>query len=190
MDIPEIIKDYVNQLDNLYFKYYDPLYDLVKLSDGSSSYTAFDIWSPGKLAKVQCDFCAMMSPDHFREFVQPSLRKQCQQLDHSIYHLDGPDAVKHMDALMEIEELDALQWTSGAAKPDGGYEGWYPIYDKVRAANKSLWISIYDGRLNDWIESADKLVKRYGPDGLYLLFPEMDETDALWLMEKAERDWK
>jgi len=190
MDIPEIIKDYMNQLDDLYFKYYDPLYDLVKLSDGSCSYTAFEVWSPGKMAKVQCDFSAMMSPEHFREFVVPSLRKQCQQLDHSLYHLDGPDAIKHVDAIMEIEELDALQWVPGAGKPDCGFEGWYPIYDKVRAANKSLQINLYDGDFNNWVENADKLVKRYGPDGLYFIFPEMSEAQALQLMEKAERDWK
>ena len=57
----------------------------------------------------------------------PSLQQQCQKLDYTLYHLDGPDAIKHLDALMEIEELDALQWTPGAGKPDGGDELWYPI---------------------------------------------------------------
>ncbi|NLC67401.1 MAG: trimethylamine corrinoid protein 2 [Clostridiaceae bacterium] len=190
MDMPEVVKDYIDQLDELYFKYYDPIYDIVKLIDGSSSYTAFDVWGPGKTAKVQCDFCVMMSPDHFREFVQPSLKKQCQQLDNSIFHLDGPGAIKHVDALMEIEELDALQWTPGAGQPDGGYEGWYCIYDKVKAAGKSLWIYISDGGPKDWVESATRIVRRYGADRLYLLFPAMNEADAKELLEIAERNWK
>lgn len=190
MDIPNVISDYINQVDDLYFKYYDPIYELVKLDDGSSSYMAFDIWGPGKTAKLQCDFSAMMSPDQFREFVIPSLKKQCRQLDNSIYHLDGPDAIKHLDALMEIEELDVLQWTPGAGQPDSGYEGWYHIYDKVKAANKSLWIAIYDGELKDWVERADSIVKHYGADGMYFLFPRMNEADAVRLIEKAERDWK
>jgi 5-methyltetrahydrofolate--homocysteine methyltransferase len=160
------------------------MYEIVKGDNGSSSYTAFAIWGPGKTAKIQCDFSAIMSPKQFREFVQPSLKKQCQKLDYTLYHLDGPDAIKHLDALMEIEELDALQWTPGAD------ERWYPIYDRVKKANKSLWISLENGGLEDWIKKSDKLVRRYGSDGLYLLFPIMEEEEALRLIDKAERDWK
>ncbi|NPV53617.1 MAG: trimethylamine corrinoid protein 2 [Firmicutes bacterium] len=182
VDEPELVKDYIHQIDELYFRYYDVFYDIVADDDGSSSYTAFSIWGPGKTAKLQCDFSALMSPKQFREFVQPSLRKQCKRLDYSLYHLDGPDAIKHLDALMEIDELDALQWTPGAGKPDGGSELWYPIYDKAKSAGKSLWIGISDGTVEDWIEKATKLVNRYGSDGLYLLFPVMEETDAEALM--------
>ncbi|MDR1902099.1 MAG: hypothetical protein LBQ88_07465 [Treponema sp.] len=172
IDEGEAVHRGVEIIDGLYFTYYDALYDLVKSSDGMVSYTAFAILGTGKIAKVQCDFCAMISPEMFREFVQPSLRKQCQRLNHSLYHLDGPDAIKHVPALMEIEELDALQWTCGAGKPDGGFEKWYPIYDQVRAAGKALWIHLYDGGPADWAESAKRLVKRYGKTGLYFLFPD------------------
>jgi hypothetical protein len=188
-DEPETIKRYVRQVDDLYFRYYDAIYDIVKCGDGSSSYTAFHIWGPGKTAKVQCDFSAMMSPKHFREFVQPSLRKQCQSLTNSLYHLDGPDAIRHLDALMEIDELDALQWTSGAGQPDGGSEKWYPIYEKVIGAGKGLWVNIFDGSFEDWVEKAEKLVATFGSQGLYLLFPDMEERQAIRLIGIAEDKW-
>ena len=42
---------------------------------------------------------------------------------------------------MEIDEIDALQWTSGDHGPDGTQVEWEePIYDKVIRAGKSLWI--------------------------------------------------
>ena len=190
IDEPDLIKEILDQLDELYFKYYDAFYDIVKGPDGSSSFTAFQIWGPGRTAKVQCDFCALMSPDQFYEFVQPSLRRQCQRLDNSLYHLDGPDAIKHLDALMEIEELDALQWTPGAGNPGGGDAGWYPIYDKVKGAGKSLWISI---TAENWQEAAaqgDALVERYGADGLYLLFHLLlTEDEAQRLLDHAESCW-
>lgn len=190
VDEPELMKSYVEQVDSQYFHYYDALYDMLKMSDGSSSYTAFQIWGPGRTAKIQCDFCSLMSPAQFRDFVQPSLRKQCQRLDNSLYHLDGPDAIKHLDALMEIKELDALQWTSGAGQPDGGSLKWYPVYDKVKNAGKGIWTSIHDGVFTDWVDSAERLVKRYGSRELYLLFPDMEQAQADELMRKAERDWK
>lgn len=189
IDYPEHVSRCVQELDDLYFAFYDPMYELVKDANGGSSFTAFSIWGPGKTAKVQCDFAALISPAHFRELAQPSLRQQCQQLDYSLFHLDGPDAIRHVDALMEIDELNALQWTAGAGQPDGGNERWYPIYDKVKDAGKSLWIEIHDGDLTDWVATADRLVKRYGVDGLYLLFPDMEAQEAKELMLIANRRW-
>jgi 5-methyltetrahydrofolate--homocysteine methyltransferase len=174
LDEPEAIHRGLEIIDSVYFKYYDRFYDLLKDGDGSSSYTAFSILGKGRIAKVQCDYCALISPEMFREYVQPSLRKQCRQLDHSLYHLDGPDAIKHVPALMEIEELDALQWTCGAGKPDGGCEKWYSIYDQVRDAGKGLWIQLYDGDASTRAESVKRLVKRYGKTGMYFLFPNFE----------------
>jgi hypothetical protein len=188
-DNPESIADRIRQLDDLYFKYYDPMYNLVKDQDGSSSFTAFLVWGAGKTAKIQCDFSALISPKQFRDLVMPSLRKQCRILDNIIYHLDGPDAIKHADALLEIEELDAVQWVPGAGRPDGGDEMWYPLYDKVRNANKSLWIYLEDGGISSWIRHADRLVGRYGTNALYLVFPCMSESEADILLETAEKRW-
>lgn len=190
IDNPETVKWYIKQIDELYFKYYDPMYEIVKDNDRGSSYTVFDIWGPGRVAKVQCDFSAVMSPKQFREFFIPSLIYQCSRLDFVLYHLDGPDAIKHLPAILELEKIDAIQWTPGAGKPDGGSEDWYPIYDMVKRAGKSLWISITDGDYDDWIRKADRIVKRYGPDGLYILFPIMDLEPARELIKKAEMDWK
>lgn len=190
IDSPELMKNYIEQIDDLYFCYYDKFYSIVKKEDGSCSYTAFDIWGPGKTAKIQCDFSALMSPGQFEEFVVPSLRNQCKKLDFSLYHLDGPDAVKHLDALLKIDELDAVQWTPGAGNPDGANERWYPIYDEVKNAGKGLWISIYDGDVNTWSNSSRKFVDRYGCDGVYMLFPAMDYADAERVLCGANKKWK
>ena len=171
LDEPELIKEGVKIIDNLYFRYYDRCYDLVKDDDLSVCYTSFNILGRNRVAKIQCDFSALISPELFREYVVPSLTKQCQKLDHSVYHLDGPDAIKHLPALMEIKELDALQWTCGAGKPDGGSENWYPVYDTVHDAGKSLHISLHDGSPEEWARRIQSLVKRYGTTGLYFLFP-------------------
>jgi 5-methyltetrahydrofolate--homocysteine methyltransferase len=192
LDTPDEIKRRLAQVDALYFKYYDPLYDLVKTPDGGSAYTAFEIWGPGKTAKVQCDFSALMSPDQFSEFMIPSLGQQCAALDCSLYHLDGIDAIKHLDALMGVKELDALQWTAGAGKSDNGSECWYPIYDKVKKAGKSLWISTRQPSFEALLGAGDRLVNRYGADGLYLLlwWDGATEEQGLRLMDHAEKHWK
>ena len=177
-DDPDAVSEGVQIIDKYYFDYYDRCYDLLKDTDNSCVYTAFNIIGKSRVAKVQCDFNALISPQMFREFVVPSLTKQCKNLDHSVFHLDGPDAIKHVPALMEIVDLDALQWTCGAGKPDGACPDWYPIYDKVRDAGKGLWISIADGDPDDWRRNAKKIVERYGPTGLYLLFPVFPDLES------------
>lgn len=189
MDQPDEIHRRLDQLESLYFEYFDPLYERVKDPSGGSSFTAFEIWGPGRCAKLQCDVSAMMSPQQFRTFVLPSMRRQTERLDQVIYHLDGPDAIRHVPALMTVEGIDALQWTSGAAKPDGAAPEWTEIYDQVARAGKALWISIYDGGLDDWIAGAERLVRRYGSKRLYLLFPDMAQSQAERLIAHADREW-
>lgn len=190
IDEPEEMEERIRQVTDVYFDYYDRFYDLVKDTDGSSSYTVFQIWGEGKTAKIQCDFSALMSPNQFREFIVDSLRQQARKLDHVLYHLDGPDAIKHVDALMEIKEIDALQWTSGDHGPDGTLEDWYEIYDKARRAGKSLWIKVYSGNVDDWIRNVDRLVQRYGSHSMLLYFNPMPMADAKKLMAYAEEHWK
>ena len=189
MDCPDEVRRLIGDIDAVYFRYYDALYDLLRDDEGVSSYTAFSILGRGRVAKIQCDFSAMLSPEHFRTFVLPSLKAQSERLDHVLYHLDGPDAIRHVPALMELRALQALQWTCGAGQPDGASPRWYPIYDQVARAGKSLWIQLYDGGVDDWIRGAEALMSRYGKRRFYFLFPEMSLKDADRLMNRADRFW-
>ncbi len=186
---PDEIKKRVSQIDDLYFEYYDRFYQALKDPQGGSAYTVFQIWGPGRTIKLQCDLSSMISPAAFREFVLDSLRKQARNADFVLYHLDGPQAIRHLDALMEIEEIDALQWTSGDAGPDGTLEDWDVIYDRARAAGKALWIKVYSGEFEDWIRHVDRLVKKYGSHSMFLFFPEMSHEQAIRLLDYAEEHW-
>lgn len=189
LDAPEMVKELIKRIDDAYFPTYDAFHELIKDEDGASSYTAFQIWGPGRTAKTQCDFSAMISPNQFREFVQPSLRWQCEILDHSLYHLDGPDAIRHLDAILEVEELDALQWTAGAGQAPSSAPKWDFIHDKVKAAGKCLWIHIGGDSFEELKNTAQRQVDRHGRDGLYLLFPPMTEKEASELLRHAEKNW-
>ncbi len=190
MDEPDEIAARVDQVTKAYFDYYDRFYDLAKDKDGGSCFTVFQIWGPGRTAKLQCDFSAMISPQQFRDFVQGSLAEQTRKLDSVLYHLDGPDAIRHLDALMEIDGIDALQWTSGDYAPDGAHEEWFGIYDKAVKAGKGLWVKVYGGPMEEQIARVDRLVRRYGTNALFLYFSPMPPRDADLLLEHAHRNWR
>ena len=189
LDEPEKVGERIQEVTDVYYDYYDCFYDAIKDEEGGNAYTVFQIWGPGRTVKLQCDFSAMMSPEDFRKYIQPSLRTQSENVDHVLYHLDGPQAIKHMDALMEIDGIDALQWTSGDAGPDGTLPDWDVIYDKAIAAGKSIWVKVYSGEFEDWIRNVDRLVKKYGSHSLFLLFPEMSMEQAVYLLDYAEKNW-
>ena len=87
---------------------------------------------------MQCDFSAMISPVMFERFVVPSLSEQCAWLDRALYHLDGPDCVRHLDLLLQIPNLHAIQWTPGAGEPGAGDPKWFSLYDRILRAGKSI----------------------------------------------------
>ena len=186
-DEDEIVKR-VQEVTNCYQQYYDAFYQYAQYDEGSA-YTVFQIFGSGKTQKLQCDFSALLSPDYFDTFVLDSLKQATIPLDHVLYHLDGPDAIKHMDSIMQVDGIDALQWTSGDHGPDGTLKDWDVIYDKARAAGKQLWIKVYSGDIDDWIRNTERIVKKYGSKGLFLYFDDMPIDQAHVLMDYAEKNW-
>ena len=141
---PEVLERQMQQINDIYFKVFDELYDIIREGD-EMAFCYFSSWAPGKMTKVQSDISTMISEDDYRRFVQPFIREQCQKIDYTLYHLDGVGAMRHLPALLEIEELDAIQWTPGVGEPQGGSPKWYDLYKQILAAGKSImacWVTV------------------------------------------------
>ena len=161
---PEILEQQMQQINDIYFKVFDELYDIIREGD-EMAFCYFSSWAPGKMSKLQSDISTMISQDDYRRFVQPFLREQCQKIDYTLYHLDGVGAMHHLPALLEIEELNAIQWTPGVGEPQGGSPKWYDLYKKILAGGKSVmacWVTL---------DELKPLLDNIGEDGVHL---EMD----------------
>ena len=161
---PEILEQQMQQINDIYFKVFDELYDIIREGD-EMAFCYFSSWAPGKMSKLQSDISTMISQDDYRRFVQPFIREQCQKIDYTLYHLDGVGAMHHLPALLEIEELNAIQWTPGEGEPQGGSPKWYDLYKKILAGGKSVmacWVTL---------DELKPLLDHIGVDGIHL---EMD----------------
>ena len=176
---PEWIEKKIWEINELYFQAYSRIYDIIKLPDGSSSFGAFYIWGPGKTAKLQCDASAMFSPAMYRRFVKPALSAQCEWLDNSLYHLDGTQAMGQLDALLEIEALDAIEWTPQAGIETGGHPRWYDLYRRILKAGKSVQI------VNVEHDQVLPLLDAVGTEGVYILTTFTGEDDAEALLKRV-----
>ena len=89
---------------------------------------------------LQNDFSAMISAAMYDEFYLPILHEECRMIPRTIYHLDGPGAVRHLDSILTVPELDGVQWINGAGAP--GLDQWPDIYRKIHAAGKLCQVFI------------------------------------------------
>ena len=132
VDQPDLIRRALDQVQNSYKEIldaFDGLFEYKRLG----SITRHGIYSGGRISVPQCDLSCMLSGEMFREFVLPSLKAEMECLDAVEYHLDGKDAIRHLEDLCGIKKLDVIQWVPGAGNE---ITDWTWLYDKIDALGK------------------------------------------------------
>lgn len=135
LDCPELVERAMRQARALFVPIYDALYKAGRM-EGRGSIGWLPLYSPGKFMTTQCDFAAMISPAMFNRFAMPALEEEWAYLDHSAYHLDGPQALAHLDTILAARDLDLIQWVPGAGKPP--QHEWVELLQTIQAAGKSV----------------------------------------------------
>ncbi|MGN1069457.1 MAG: hypothetical protein ACI4P5_03515 [Candidatus Fimadaptatus sp.] len=96
------------------------------------------IWAPGATTPLQEDFSCMIGEEMFHRFCVPHIRDLASMTPYSFYHLDGPGALRHLDALLEIDELRAIQWQPGEGRLRMGE--WVNVLKRILDAGKSCQV--------------------------------------------------
>ncbi|MFW5798960.1 MAG: trimethylamine corrinoid protein 2, partial [Planctomycetota bacterium] len=105
------------------------------------------------------DFSIMISKDMFDDVFLPGIVQECKLLEASIYHLDGPGAIRHLDSLLSIPELNAIQWVYGAG--NGRATDWLHVHKKCQAAGKGVQLYIEPDEL-------ETVVTELNPEGVWM----------------------
>ena len=88
---------------------------------------------------------------------------QTEFLDRSICHMDGPGEIPHLDHLLSIPRLNAIQWTPGGVNNgDVTDERWFDMYDKIQAAGKGLVLFV------NRPDRLEPLIRHISPRGVFL----------------------
>ena len=158
MERVEQVKALLSYITETYLQVYDFFHQKLT-SAGQAICTWIGIVSTKKWLVPSNDFSCMISPKMFQEVFLPSIVAECQHYDACIYHLDGPNALKHLDSLLAIKELSAIQWVYGAG--NGRASDWLPVYRKCQAAGKGLQIHLD-------LDELDLFMTSLRPEGLWL----------------------
>ena len=173
MENRDLIRDVGRDLTRVFKGAFNRQYNRVaEHGMGSTTWTAMYHQGPAYLPS--CDFWCMVGPDIARELILPDIREEMTVLDRSLFHLDGPDALRHLDLLLELPELDAVQWVYGAG--NGPASKWIDVYRRVVEAGKSVQVVANDAA------DAMAVLEAVGPHGVWLCvqqaFESRDAADA------------
>ena len=92
------------------------------------------MYSTGNLSVPQCDFSCMISSEMFREFGLPSIACEADFLDQAVYHLDGPDAIRHLEDICTLDKVFVIQWQPGAG--EAATQDWTDLRLKIDRLGK------------------------------------------------------
>lgn len=180
---PKFVEEGVRRLLPIYKQTQEELFELTKENNDGSVHSWMHLWAPQRLAQMQCDLSVMISPEMFNRFVMPELEELCDFLDYPVYHFDGQEQIRHLDALLSLKKLRAIQWTHVAGQPP--VKDFIPVLQRVQKAGKNLVLMLPK---QDLIPVLDNLNCR----GLQIIVDgaesDNEARDILRLIEKYSRD--
>ncbi len=137
IDVPEQIDAAMASVRPLYQPIYEGLYEAARM-DRYGTQGWVPAYHPVRTNTIQCDYAALIGPEHFRRWILPALEEEAAFLEHSVYHLDGPECLVHVPDLCSIKGLDCIQWTTGAGNPP--MAEWMDLLKDIQARGTSVWI--------------------------------------------------
>lgn len=153
----QIIK-LIDRISKDYFTIYDYFYGKLRLA-GLPITAWLPLVSDSKYYIPSNDFSIMISKKMYDDVFLPGIIEECRFYDRSIYHLDGPGALRHLDSILGIQELNALQFVPGAGNE--GFSRWVPVYQKAQSLHKGIQVFCN-------LDELPLVMETLNPKGLFL----------------------
>jgi len=155
-------------------------FDALLKAAGQLSAGWLGIPSFGKMHIPSCDFSAMISEDFFNEFCLPVLQREVKMMTHNVFHVDGKGVARHLEAILSVPEVHAIQWVQGVGD-DYSILQWVPLIKKIQA-KKPVIVDLRKQELELFIEQME-------PAGLFLWIATESEAEQLAIIKRLEK-WR
>ncbi len=173
---PDCVRALLNRIYTAFFDFYEMNDAVIRASGQTITTSWLPLYVEGQRYYIpSSDFSIMVSNAMYKEFFLPELLAEMEWLDRSIYHLDGPGALRHLDTLLEIDNLDAIQYVYGdGAKPASR---WMDVYKRIQACGKGMYIAAEPWELCLFMDNLN-------PEGVmfHIAAGSVDEADAILKM--------
>ena len=152
-----------------YDKAYRRAYRILERADQGST-TWCPLWHSGPAYVSSCDFLALVSSEIAKSHILPTIRIETSFTDRSIFHLDGPDAHRHLDLILNLDTVQAVQWVYGDGA--GPATRWIDTYRRILETGRAAQVICETA--GDAVEMAAHL----GSAGIWLTIYEELATES------------
>jgi hypothetical protein len=179
---PEAVKQGVDVICDTWVALMEQVHQLTAAANDDGGILAWlGLWAPGRIDQIACDFSSVISPQMFRQFFVPEVVKMGNWCRYGAYHLDGPACMRNMlDVLLEIEGIDAIQFTPGAGAPPTYSPAYIPRYRNILESGRGLYLLVEPGEV-------EPILAVLPPEGLFLRTFVDSEEEADELLKKVTR---
>jgi hypothetical protein len=153
-------------------------FDCILKAHNQPSATWLNVPSFGKLHVPSCDFSALISPESFARFGLPVLEREVRGMTHNVFHVDGKGVANHLEHILAVPKIDAIQWVPGAGS-DRPIMQWIPFLKRIQARQMPI---ITDVALQELAGFTNVM----SPEGLFLCVPTTNEEEELKVLRHLE----
>ncbi|MCK9410807.1 MAG: hypothetical protein M0Q53_00805 [Prolixibacteraceae bacterium] len=178
---PDKVKILIGKSMEHFEEVYDDFDRMIK-SAGMPSANWMNIPIPnGRMHIPSCDFAFMISQDDYNTFGIPILKKEVLTKTHNIFHVDGKGVANHIDSILGVPQIQAIQWVQGMGDD-------YPIMQHldfiryVQSKKKGIIVDLAK-------EDLDEYMELMSPNHTFLWIATNCEEEEFEIMKKVEK-WR
>ena len=179
-DYPETVHRAAELIADVWVDVAKAQLDLVQPSDnGYVAGASWRAWAPDKIAWLQEDAMALLSPRLFREFILPQDRRILSQFPYTGFHLHA-SALWAIDDLTQVSELDILELNYESARIDeqGTFDAWKKTQEHKPLA---IWKEFDGDPFWDWL---DRVERELSAEGLLLMITVANLQEGIAVKER------
>lgn len=159
LDYPEEMERVLKENVSLYKQVFEEYYPLtVKYQKGTTNWLS--VYSEIPAYFISVDFIVMISDEGFMRFVDEPLRDLAKYHERVILHLDGENAVRHLDRILDVEDIEAVQVQATPLAHSAKL--WLPYIHKIQEKGKGVHIEAKT------LEDVELLKRECAPQGLFI----------------------
>jgi hypothetical protein len=158
-----------------FLKFYDHFDNLLKAHQ-QLSVSWMDIPSFGRMHIPSCDIATMVSKKQFEKFILPNLLQEVAVMTHNVFHVDGRGVARHLDRILELPNLHAIQWVQGVGD-DLPILQWIPLIQRIQSTGKSVVVDLTPQELEPFMAAVR-------PEGILLCIATNDQEEEERILKR------
>ena len=154
-------------------------FDQMLKAEYQPSVSWMGIPSFGRMHIPSCDFSAMISTEFFERFGLPILQQEVKTMTHNIFHVDGKGVARHLNVILSVPEIHAVQWVQGVGD-DYPIMQWLAFIRELQDRDMPVIVDLSKEDLDGFMDVMD-------PKGLFLWVATSNEEEEIEILKRIKK---